>query len=1018
MAVISPADLTRFMRSPHTNDVYINRWPLRVVATATIDQVTFTYPVAEITVTSTSGGWLDAILGQMVIITDSGGDTITTGVIRKLSDATTLYLDAKHHGDPGRAQQFGEELEDAQDVTVYDYMPLWGLFSTIRDGIFYKFYDLPYTNQGTNPAPVANIGSWRQVFVNPSTVKAELFFDASDSYDWQEEALTYLWTLPSGLVLTSGVLTGVAITVECDPGFYLINCNVSNGVSNRDAIRPVWVNVETPGDANAPYSDGKATQISSDQQNGQGRKMSLALYGEILDSDFIDGGAIMLSEYPLYNKGIVLSDNLVKTYVGFIDEITREATTTEVQKLLCETQSPYTTLSQIPCAPQAIREKVTPANWTEIETGLGKASFVMWYLLNYHCPNILTLFDFFKLTDSPPPRKTKWNTSADNLGAQVTEIATSVAGNIGSSSDGSLYFKRNPNVEDDGFRNGLDTNMTILPEHLTGGISFPARYRPQIGEYTVYGWVVSGDEDLAKVSIAGKDAQGQGLTKTQGPILLVGSQNELNIKTGNLLALENNPTPEISFTMNRNMDVFDPARNWNKWYALDIPASYDSRGIGFTGRGTAQTVNREWRIIGRGTVNKHIGITLQTETKGIPGETLVPGSWVSGTPPPGLIWAYSSTGGQTTVDFMIDEFGNLSWRPSSGSDWVDIGSVVGPQGEPGNTVSNPAPVPPVDEGDRPPGEDWDCIAATSVADYVFAYKDALIAAIDDSLTPFGFRQAIGIFLTTIIPLNTELQVYLSELSSEYFGTASSVIDTAFSVAVYDALLEILYCNMNSDGQLEDGTPGYQGVMDEIALESGLAWDIITDLFTLLEANGINTAANAMGVETASCVGATCRWTHEWDFVNYGMEAWVIDGNGWGTFVEGVGVEGELNDPDGGGYISLLVQDLSFNEDIPRMDTIEFFFEQTSGSWTGIVAALNLRIPPAAAEVKNQGWLLPGMDDWDYVVTLQDATSANIFMRVSRTKTANYGSLLIKSVTFSGIGPDPFFGRVTAARHEP
>jgi len=787
---LSATDLARLLSPRHTVDAYLNRWPLNPVATADINQVSITYPVASLTVDNTSADWLTIVKkGQMVRVVNSVGTHVTTGIVRKAPASTTLYIDAKAQGDPGRAQLQALALGDDHVITIYDYMPPWTMFSRIAAGVFYKEFDWDFDNQGDYPQPVCNMGAWRQAFVGTDD-KATLTFDASASYDWVAESLTYLWELPaSGATLTSGTLSSSSIGVEFDPGFYLMACTVSNGTTTRRGVRPVWIN-ETAG-SNAPFSTLNDLVLTSDRQDLQGRQLNLDVYGNQLESVFMDGGAVLLSDYGLYNgEPLSSGSGYVNAYAGFITSLTRSGTFS-TNKLSVETTSLYKLMEIIACPPQAIRESATPANWTEVVTNLATPSFVVWYLIHYHCYNALSLFDYHKLPDATPVRKTKWNTLSANLGAQVAEVATSVSGNVGSASDGSIYFLRNPGVESAVFREALDTRLTLTEDHIKERIAYPQTYRPRVGEYTAYGFHMDGSDVAALKSIAGDGAQGQGTDKPQGPGLLVIDQDELNDKAGHLMALDNSPTPDLPLPLSRNLDVFDPARDWNTWFALNIDAAYDPRGVGFAGNALALAVDREWRQL-KGSLTKHLNVTVRPETAGLPGTTIALNSW-SGAGQDGVLWGYDVFDSYV-LDFQVDEFGNLEWKPSNGSDWNDLGDVTGDTGEQGDcvdcdTVETPDPVDP---GDRPGGEDWPCLSAANIADYVDYFAEELASAIDSSTSKVQFRQTMGAALVVVMSPSLAYNDYLTDLTEDYYGTTASDISTAFDDTFRDQLRDEIY----------------------------------------------------------------------------------------------------------------------------------------------------------------------------------------------------------------------------------
>lgn len=614
---ISGADLALLEGAKHTNQAYFNVWPKREVASATIADLSITYPLFEIDVTSESAGWVtDTRQGMLFEILDGSDNVVTTGVIRKPLADNIAYIDAKDVGDPGRAKNIEASVQNGYTIKVYDMFPLWTLFSTIRDGEFYKRYDVAYTDDQLNSGLYCNIGEFQQQFADEGTGLGTFSMDASDSYDWLSRTFTYLWTLPAEASLTSGTLTSSAIEFTLPPGFYIIYCDISNAAGSTFAARPVWVN-EYSGD-DAPFNLLHQVKITSDSHPMEGRKMTLEITGTVTEAEFPEGGVVFLSEYPLFDGSALSSGaEYVEHYVGMIELSTRLGNRIK-SALRVDLASPFQILDQVACPPQWVEEDDTPENWTQVPTGLATPSFINWYLLAYHCENMTNLFDYFELPDGvDPPRKTTWSTSASNLASQLREVSNTTRGNLGSESAGTLRYLRDPMLEDATFRAAMDTRMEILPKHLLNNqIEVAVRYRPNTGVLRGYAFAVIDDELVALEAKKGIEAQGQGQGKTEEQPLVVRSQDELNIKTGNMMAAANAPVEALIFELNRNMDIFDPARDYNKWVEYNIPASYDPYGVGYDGRGIVTNVEREWREIVPGVYNKYITITVKPETQG------------------------------------------------------------------------------------------------------------------------------------------------------------------------------------------------------------------------------------------------------------------------------------------------------------------------------------------------------------------------------------------------------------------
>lgn len=596
-----------------------------MVATAQLNQTTFNYPLGELTVDTTSAGWTaDTEVGQQISIgTEERLDDVTVGVARKATSSNTLFLDGKSLGDPGRGRDIATPFANNQHVTIWDYYPLWTLLSRIVDGEFFKRFDITYTDEGSNPAPVVNLGAWRWAFLDDNAATAGFSFDASASFAWGSKTKSsFLYTLPAGAVLTGGSTTSEAVDFTLPAGQHMLTYQLTDsGGAVRIARRPVWV-WDRAG-AFAPESARRSWMITNDQQGLKGRAVTVELTGDkndpIDESVAFPGAAVIYAEEALYRGQALTSGVGVDTYVGYISAANRTGDSDKVT-LTLELKSPFQTLSEIPMVSQAIIEAASPANWTEVTTGLGDPNFVMWYILEHHCPNMLMMHDFNKMPDTTPPQKRRWGLNGSSVSAQLDEVAKIIAGNVGSASDGSIHFLRDGNIENNTFRNAtMDEGMDLQAGDIREQIALPFVYHAQVGSLLAYAFVYTGDDPLAIAGLAPGSAQAQAPGQQQAETLITADLDECLRKTGHLWAKVNNPTPEIAFRMDRNLDIFDPARHYNTWWPLDIHNRYDPLLKGYSNRMIVVNVTRSWTRSDGGAWIKDIAATFAPETFGQPG---------------------------------------------------------------------------------------------------------------------------------------------------------------------------------------------------------------------------------------------------------------------------------------------------------------------------------------------------------------------------------------------------------------
>lgn len=608
-------------------------WPKREVATATLQQGgIFFFPLATLIVTSTSADWSKIQVGQLIEITDGGGNLVVTSCVRLPPSGSFLYISAMGRGDTGRSQAIAVDLADGMTITVYDMKPMWGFASRILGGSFLKFYDQVFTGQTNNPPPVVNIGKWRHAFSDPVTHTAQFVFDDNDSLcpskAWHGKTITgHQWSVDGSttFVPDAGSMTSNTITITLGEGFHIIeDVLTDSGGATAHGERPVWV---TPmWGAGAPLSRLRAVVLSGqDHQDLQGRTVGMEVYArhDLLQTELYDGAPILHVEYGTHGGNVCDPGVIINQFVGYIDS-TSGLGNLALTAATITVKSPMVRLAGVGNPTQAIIEADSPADWTQIPTGLGDPNFAAFYVLKYGCPNALDLFDFHFLPEAAPPRKHSYGLNTKTFNAQLGEIAAMILGNCGSASDGAFYFFRNPNIENSDFRNALETRIEIGAGDLTGDIVYPKNYPPPVSAVTLGMFTINTGDDAVDAfeAIAPSISAGQGGNVQGGQTIIGNDSLELLDKVGNFWSLLNNPTLQFQAPLNRNLDVFDPARHYNTWVQLSIPASYDPYGVGYSTRALVVAVDRSWEKHDPAPANKKLTVTFQPETQGKPGQLL------------------------------------------------------------------------------------------------------------------------------------------------------------------------------------------------------------------------------------------------------------------------------------------------------------------------------------------------------------------------------------------------------------
>lgn len=596
-------DVDRIRGNVHEFDpVIVNAVPLIPVASARVNQTTFAYPLAQIAVDTMSDWTTQGKRGRMFSIgTAPGFADITWGILKRDAIANFLFMDAKSLGDPGYAREIHLPILNDHYITVYKYRPPWGLMSAIRNGVFYKQYDIPYDGSGSNPNPWLKMGEWRQEFVGPGGT-ATLPFTLFNSYYWDKNFASCLWNFDGG-VATLGDATDPDVEVEFEPGFHEVTCRVVD-TKGRATIgyRYVWINTTDPDDPNSPLSYRYNVKISGDTQDRLGRNLTVNIDGPIADGIIFPGQAFHIKENAKFSGEVLDDDHLrVDSYVGYADD--RTTTIRKGSSVSIKLMSPLGTAGKVPTATQLLEEVKAPNDWTQCTTVLSNPIGAAWYIGAHHAPFIIEGHDFeFDMTLVNRRRKS-FGFQAVDIGSQYKQLAEMTLSNIGCKSNGRIRFVRFPHYFSLVERDLLDNLWTIIDQDIEDDITIPLQYRMTQGQVFGYAFAFDGSAEttpFAALAPGNVKAQNPGvLSMTPFMVPFAAGQYYTELWTGMHHARMANPIPDFNVKFMNNMDFWEPC-DVDKLTLFNVDASYDPLNYGWINKRILPTrISRTWSVSGK-----------------------------------------------------------------------------------------------------------------------------------------------------------------------------------------------------------------------------------------------------------------------------------------------------------------------------------------------------------------------------------------------------------------------------------
>jgi hypothetical protein len=544
---LSGGSLTTYQAVDYAGKWRMSLFPMVSFATARINQSSFDTPLAQLTVDTTSADWLSVRKNMMCWVgSTAGAHDIGIYRVRETPGASTLYIMETSPGDPGLiAKRVTKLFADNQYITIIDAPNIWSIFPRITysggSGTFLKDWDETYTSQNDSGGAVPGIlrmGGHTIVKVADSATYTESRTASETLYGGSVSSRQ--WTPPSGASLASGSATSATAGYEYPVGNHLIK--YTETLSNTAVLsgqRCVLVHDDTTNPAleidNLQWDEDEFTRVSC------------TLVSDF-DTDILAGAMVFIWE-DVDSTAIASATSY---FVGFVDKIGGD-----IQPGLgtcsLEIISPLAVMSRTHGFSQQLTYAAAPANWQE--TNIAHYDFWTFYLLNHHT-TLLAYFDFFPSGRTSRTRN-GWKSGAGSWLEAINGAVDADNAKLTQDPHGNLYLKRDPDLMTTSERSGLVTRLELTAA-LVSSVRYNRRIRPTVNKVEGYSFSVGTGTPTAYRSQAigntgGQGADGQRLTDQ------LASQSELNARTGNSYAKQNNPYDSISITLVSGYHVINPA---------------------------------------------------------------------------------------------------------------------------------------------------------------------------------------------------------------------------------------------------------------------------------------------------------------------------------------------------------------------------------------------------------------------------------------------------------------------------
>jgi hypothetical protein len=562
---LSATDAAR-LAGPSTLDRFISFTTAKKIASALINQATFIYPLAQLTVDTTSG-WSAVRRGMRAGIGSAAeGSDIAILNTRKTPGATTLYTNEVSEGDRGAIPRAFTNafLLDNLHVTIWQMFDYWTALPRVVSGTHFENYDEAYADFNHLPPPYTEEITFNgypghyNTFVDAGQTYATIVLVATDAL-WitSSSIASRQWTLPASWTVTGGSLTSATVTARApvlgkEPYLVIYEATDNNGKTSLPSYRLVWVYDES---SNYPIYV-PLSEIGSDTRDLSHRRMQFTLNGTAL-SQIPEGAFCVYWERPTWNGLDVAT--ATRSFAGWLlrhDEQSEPGLATARPELV----GPLGISRNAP-AHYFETTSGTPANWNQIVNTVGYVDFLLRWIVERRAPIIAQMFGYHRMGISNlSGKRTKWKLPRGTIFSQMRSIASRYyKANVGSDSTGSIWVRRHPSTWPPTFRTSVIPIRVHLHAGLIKNLSAPRTLEHKIATMTIEGYESDGVTDTLRRSQA-PESPAQGGSEMSEADLIFESQAEANVISGHLRAMQDNPYGGNSFLIERNYDAFEPVR--------------------------------------------------------------------------------------------------------------------------------------------------------------------------------------------------------------------------------------------------------------------------------------------------------------------------------------------------------------------------------------------------------------------------------------------------------------------------
>lgn len=583
MSVITSAERALLNTHPQQTKLYLSVFRPSIAMICEVDGV-YDAATQSIGYTNVTSGSYTNIIDfnyQVALIgTTEGSEDVGRTWVRSATSSSLRFVESDHIN-----------WSAANYITVLKYTEIIPVFPRIiqnpsneEDVIFYKVWDVAYTNQNSILGTFICMGSHYAGFLDGGS--ATVYWSSSGTTNLLGDNLTHSWIFEGATITGSNAHTPGNVTYT-QPGHYrtIYTATSSSGRVDR-SIRYVSI-YDRPGVGdNTPVLNWEITELSGNR-DGVGYTGRIRIREDISSTDIIDGALVVIFKEDWYGstKQSISKNAKGRETIQFVGYINGGTIQYDYQQGFVEFEvlSPTNLMEITECFSVSVESKPVPTVWYELnDMDVRRA---IYHYLAWHSSVLLCCdFEARNLNDHNIQYFDADRTSLYDAVNSILQGA--LRARLISDSLGKLWAERDVSVIDSA-ESVLPRTLTITKQDWIEQPNITERPTPDVSFIELGGIAynpVSGQSTALLASAPGTAPGYRGkVERSQG--FALEDQTELNALVGNMYAYMNSRYPSVDLRMRGNFSNFDIAPQ--EMVRLTVAQEDTPRGLAFNGKAFA-----------------------------------------------------------------------------------------------------------------------------------------------------------------------------------------------------------------------------------------------------------------------------------------------------------------------------------------------------------------------------------------------------------------------------------------------